>query len=298
LTRRTGLGRGLDALLPTSESEDGSESKLRDVDVSSIRPNPRQPRTSFDEGSLDELASSIEQLGVLQPLLAREVTSGEYELVAGERRLRAARKAELAEVPVLLVEADDRGSMQRALVENVHREDLNPMEEAEAYRVLLEASAATHDDLARSVGKSRAAITNSLRLLELPLEVQRFLVDGRLSAGHGRALLGLQGNPFQLRLAKRVAQEGLSVRETEELVRKYGSMTAASRRQANGSPERPAAVTEAQRRLADALQTRVRVDMGTRKGKIVVDFVSLEELSRLMDLLLGSNEGARRISLD
>jgi ParB family transcriptional regulator, chromosome partitioning protein len=298
LTRRTGLGRGLDALLPTSESEDGSESRLRDVNVASIRPNPRQPRTSFNEASLDELASSIEQLGVLQPLLVRESSSGEYELVAGERRLRAARKAGLTEVPVLLVEADDRGSMQRALVENVHREDLNPLEEAEAYRVLLEASAATHDDLAHSVGKSRAAITNSLRLLELPVDVQRFLVDGHLSAGHGRALLGLQGNPFQLRLAKRIAQEGLSVRETEDLVRKYGSMTASSRRQTNGSPERPAAVTEAQRRLADALQTRVRVDMGARKGKIVVDFVSLEELSRLMDVLLGSSDGARRISLD
>jgi ParB family transcriptional regulator, chromosome partitioning protein len=298
LTRRTGLGRGLDALLPTSEAQDAPESKLKDVEVASIRPNPRQPRTSFGEDSLDELASSIEQLGILQPLLVRETSSGEYELVAGERRLRAARKAGLTQVPVLLVEADDRGSMQRALVENVHREDLNPMEEAEAYRVLLEASSATHDDLAQSVGKSRAAITNSLRLLELPVEVQRFLVDGRLSAGHGRALLGLQGNPFQLRLAKRVAQEGLSVRETEDLVRKYGSMTAVSHRQTNGSPERPAAVTEAQRRLADALQTRVRVNMGARKGKIVVDFVSLEELSRLMDLLLGSNEGARRISLD
>ncbi len=298
MTRRTGLGRGLDALLPASESQDALESRLRDVDVDSIGPNPRQPRTSFDETSLDELASSILQLGVLQPLLVREPSPGAYELVAGERRLRAARKAGLEQVPVLLVDADDRGSMERALVENLHREDLNPMEEAEAYKVLLEESGATHDDLAQRVGKSRVTITNALRLLDLPVEIQRFLVDGRLSAGHGRTLLGLQGNPFQPRLAKRAAQEGLSVRETEELVRKYGSMTASGRQRDNGAAERPAAVTEAQRRLADALQTRVRVDMGARKGKIVVDFVSLEELERLMAVLLGPDTGSQRISLD
>jgi ParB family chromosome partitioning protein len=274
------------------------ESKLRDADLESIRPNPRQPRSSFDEVSLDELASSISQLGVLQPLLVREHSPGEYELVAGERRMRAARKAGLSQIPVLVVEADDQGSMERALVENVHRENLNPMEEAEAYRVLLEESRATHDELAQRVGKSRVSITNALRLLDLPVEIQRLLVEGRLSAGHGRALLGLQGNPFQLRLAKRAGQEGLSVRETEEMVRKYGSMTTAGRQRANGKAERPAAVTEAQRRLADALQTRVRVDMGVRKGKIVVDFVSLEELSRLMDVLLGPDSGSRRISLD
>jgi ParB family transcriptional regulator, chromosome partitioning protein len=298
LTRRTGLGRGLDALLPSSDPEDAPGSKLRDAGVDSIRPNPRQPRNSFDEASLDELAASISQLGVLQPLLVREVTAGEYELVAGERRLRAARKAGLEQVPVLLVEADDRGSMERALVENVHRENLNPMEEAEAYRVLLAESGATHEELARRVGKSRVAITNALRLLELPVEVQRSLVEGRLSAGHGRALLGLQGNPFQMRLAKRASQEGLSVRETEEMVRKYSSMTTSGRRQSNGTPERPAAVTEAQRRLADALQTRVRVDMGARKGKIVVDFVSLEELERLMEVLLGPGSSTQRISLE
>jgi ParB family transcriptional regulator, chromosome partitioning protein len=298
LTRKTGLGRGLDALLPASDTQDVPESKLRDVDLGSIRPNPRQPRSSFDEVSLDELASSISQLGVLQPLLVREPSRGEYELVAGERRLRAARKAGLAQVPVLVVQADDRGSMERALVENVHRENLNPMEEAEAYRVLLEESGDTHDEVAQRVGKSRVSITNALRLLDLPVEIQGFLVEGRLSAGHGRALLGLQGNPFQLRLAKRAAQEGLSVRETEEMVRKYGSMTTAGRQRTNGKVERPPAVAEAQRRLADALQTRVRVDMGARKGKIVVDFVSLEELGRLMDVLLGPDSGSRRISLD
>ena len=298
MTRRSGLGRGLDALLPSSSTETTPESPLRQAPIDSVRPNPRQPRTTFDEDSLDELASSILQLGVLQPLLVRASSPGEYELVAGERRLRAARKAGLTEVPVLLVEADDRGSMERALVENVHREDLNPIEEAEAYRVLLEEGAGTHEELAARVGKSRVTITNALRLLDLPTEVQRFLVDGRLSAGHGRALLGLQGNPFQQRLAKRAAQEGLSVRETEELVRKYSSMTSPGARGSNGAGERPAAVAEAQRRLADALQTRVRVDMGARKGKIVVDFVSIEELERLMGVLLGPDDPTHRISLD
>jgi ParB family chromosome partitioning protein len=296
VTRRTGLGRGLDALLPTPDS-DATESTLREVDVDAILPNPRQPRTSFGDESLHELADSIAQLGILQPLLVREPSAGSYELVAGERRLRAARKAGLARVPVLLVSADDRGSMERALVENLHREDLNPVEEAEAYRALLEESGGTHEEIAHRLGRSRVAITNALRLLELPVEIQRFLVEGRLSAGHGRALLGLQGNPFQQRLAKRAAQEGLSVRETEDLVRKYGSMTATGRsRRSDG--ERPAAVTEAQRRLTEALQTRVRVDMGARKGKIVVDFVSLEELDRLMVLLLGPDAGAQRVPLE
>jgi ParB family transcriptional regulator, chromosome partitioning protein len=295
LTRRTGLGRGLDALLPTSEPQP-EESSLREVDVEAVSPNPRQPRTSFDETTLDELADSIDQLGVLQPLLVRARVAGSYELVAGERRLRAARKAGLTHVPVLLVEADDRGSLERALVENVHREDLNPVEEAEAYRALLEDGGQTHEELAGRVGKSRASITNSLRLLELPTEIKRFLVDGLLSSGHGRALLGLQGNPFQRRLAKRAAQEGLSVRETEELVRKYASMTVTNRDRGSQERVRPAAVTEAQRRLAEALQTRVRVDMGARKGRIVVDFVSLEELERLMGVLLGPDARPERIS--
>jgi ParB family transcriptional regulator, chromosome partitioning protein len=297
LTRRTGLGKGLDALLPTSDPQP-EESQLREVDVTAVQPNPRQPRTSWDETSLGELADSIGQLGVLQPLLVREPAPGSYELVAGERRLRAARKAGLSQVPVLLVEADDRGSLERALVENVHREDLNPVEEAEAYKALLEDAGDTHEELARRIGKSRVAITNALRLLDLPVEIQRYLVDRRLSAGHGRALLGLQGNPFQQRLAKRAAQEGLSVRETEDLVRKYSSMTATNRGRTNGDRVRPAAATDAQRRLAEALQTRVRVDVGTRKGKIVVDFVSLEELERLMGILLGPDSGAHRIALD
>jgi ParB family chromosome partitioning protein len=285
------LGRGLDALLPTRGDEglEGRSGLLR-APLDSIDPNPRQPRESFEEESLDELAASIKELGVLQPLLVREKAGG-FELIAGERRLRAARRAGLTEVPVMVVEADDRGSLERALVENIHRADLNPIEEAAAYRELIDDGGLTQDALAERLGRNRVTITNSLRLLTLPTSVQALLIDGRLSSGHGKALLGLEGGPFQDRLARRVATEGLSVRETEELVRKYQTMTGAQR-SGGGERSRPPELLEAQKRLADHLQTRVRIDVGKRKGKIVVDFVSLEELDRLVDVLMGERAGS------
>lgn len=290
MTRRSGLGRGLDALLP-ARGEEGLEGRsgLLRAPLDEIDPNPRQPREVFDETALDELAASIKELGVLQPLLVREKPGG-YELIAGERRLRAARRAGLTEVPVMIVEADDRGSLERALVENIHRTDLNPIEEAAAYKQLIDDGGLTQEALAQRLGRNRVTITNALRLLDLPTGIQALIVEGRLSAGHGKALLGLEMSPFQDRLARRVASEGSSVRETEELVRKYQAMTGAP--SGGGTKVRPPEILEAQRKLADHLQTRVRIDLGKRKGKIVLDFVSLEELDRLLDVLMGARAGA------
>ena len=285
MPRRSGLGRGLDALLPSEESAPERRTGLLHLPVDAIRPNPRQPRRGFDDASLDELAASIEQLGVLQPLLVRRTPDG-HELVAGERRLRAARLAGLEEIPVVEVDTDQRGSLERALVENLHREDLNPIEEASAYRQLIDEGALTQEALGARLGRNRVTITNALRLLDLPMPIQRLLIEGRLTAGHGRALLGLDGNPFQERLAVRVAQEGFSVRETEELVRRYQDMSEPGSR-STGPRARPPLVSEAQRMLSHHLQTRVRVEMGKRKGKIVLDFVSLEELERLLKEILG-----------
>ena len=284
---RRGLGRGLDALLPTSPGlASAGREHSPEVPIASIRVNPQQPRRSFDEAALEELAASIGTLGVLQPLLVRSVGGG-YELIAGERRLRAAARAGLETVPVVVVETDARGSLERALVENIHREDLNAIEEAAAYRQLIDEGGLTQEALAERLGKSRVTITNTLRLLDLPLLVQELIVAGRLSAGHGKALLGLQGNPFMERLARRAAEESWSTRETEEQVRRYQSMSGAIPRRDEGSRSQGmATLGDAQRRLAGHLQTRVRVEMGKRKGKIVVDFVSLDDLDRLLSLIV------------
>jgi ParB family transcriptional regulator, chromosome partitioning protein len=290
--RRSGLGRGLDALLPQSERDElEAGGNLLEVGVGEIDPNPRQPRRDFDEESLADLAASIAQLGVLQPLLVRPGQGGRYELIAGERRLRAARAAGLAAVPVVVVDTDERGSLERALVENIHRSDLNPVEEAAAYRQLIDDGGLTQEALGARLGRNRVTITNALRLLDLPTSIQKLLVEGKLTGGHGRTLLGLAGSPFQERMAKRTADEGLSVRETEDLVRRYRAMAAPAEQPGGAASKftRPAAVTAAQRKLADHLQTRVRVELGKRKGRIVLDFVSMDELDRLTGLILGAS---------
>lgn len=289
--RRAGLGKGLDALLPApSGGEEPRSGGLIEVPVDAIDANRHQPRTNFDDEALVELGASLREFGILQPLLVRATSGDRFELIAGERRLRAARAVGFDAVPVVVVETDDRGALERAIVENIHREDLNPIEEAAAYRQLIDDGGLTQDGLARKLGRSRAAIANALRLLELPIEIQRYLVDGRITSGHGRALLGLQGSPFQKRLAQRIAQEGLSVREAEDLVRRYSSMVSVPSGSRPATPK-PPLVAEAQRALSDKLQTRVRVEMGPRKGRVVVDFVSLEELERLMKVVLGEDRG-------
>jgi ParB family chromosome partitioning protein len=277
-------------LLPAGDAlgEIDERDSLLEVPVDQIRPNPNQPRRQFDAESLAELAESIRQLGVLQPVLVRPRPGG-YQLVAGERRLRAARTAGLRSVPAVIVEADDRGALERALVENLQRENLNPIEEATGYRSLIEEGGLTQEELGERLGRSRATVTNALRLLDLPTTVQRMLTERQISAGHGRALLGLAGNPFQERLARRAGQEGLSVRETEDLVRRYQAMTGGDpgAARASGSAARPGLVVDAQRVLSDSLQTRVRVEMGKRKGKIVLDFATLDELDRLVKAIVG-----------
>jgi ParB family chromosome partitioning protein len=263
----------------------------RTAPIESIDPNPRQPRKSFDESALDELATSIGALGLLQPLLVRAVGT-RFELIAGERRLRAAKRAGLSDVPVVVAETDEQGSLERALVENIHRADLDPIEEAAAYRQLMEEANLTQEAMAERIGRNRATIANLLRLLDLPLTVQRLLIDRRLTAGHGKALLGLQGNPFLERLANRAAQEGLSVRETEDLVRRYQTMSGATNT-SRGSRERTPQEIDTQKRLSDHLQARVRIDMGKRKGKIVIEVSSLDELERVTAVMTGEREGAR-----
>ncbi len=295
MTRRGGLGKGLDALLPTrEESAEESRGPFREVDVALIEPNPQQPRSNFDDETIEQLATSLRTLGLLQPLVVREA-GDRYLLVAGERRLRAAKLAGIERVPVLLVETDEQGALERALVENLHRENLNPIEEAIAYRQLIEDAGLTQEALADRLGRNRVSINQSLRLLDLPEAVQRLLMDNRLTAAHGRALLALEGNPFQERMAVRVAQEGLSVRDTQEQVARYQnltkSVTAPSERLQS---ERPALISDSQRRLTDHLQTKVRVEFGKRKGKVVVDFNSLEELDRIVEVVLGRTAGATR----
>jgi ParB family chromosome partitioning protein len=223
--------------------------------------------------------------------------TGRFELIAGERRLRATRAAGRDTVPVVIVETDEQGSLERALVENLQREDLNAIEEAAAYKQLIEDGGLTQEALGDKLGRTRSTISNSLRLLDLPVPVQRLLIDGRLTAGHGRALLGLENPTLQERLGKRVASEELSVRKTEDVVRTYQGMSGGT----GASPrllgtERAPMVSEAQRRLSERLQTRVRVEMGKRKGKIVVDFVSLEELERLLDVMVGDTKSATFVS--
>jgi len=251
--------------------------------VTSITPNTRQPRTTFDEEALASLTASVQELGVLQPLLVRAAGNGTYELIAGERRWRAAKRAGLQMVPVLIRAVDDASSLEQALVENLQREDLHPMDEAAAYQQLIEDFHLTHDEVAVRVSKSRAAVSNTLRLFQLPPTIQRLLVDGKISAGHARALLASPDRAFQESLARRVAAEGLSVRAVEEAVRRRGAGDA------QGPPDRPKGagrlrppgLLELEELLSAHLDTRVHVEMGTGKGKVVIEFATLDDLERI-----------------
>ena len=218
--RRSGLGKGLASLIPPGGHDtDGIDDALREVSVTSIVPNPGQPRAQFDEESLSELTTSIRALGVLQPVLVREVDTDQYQLIAGERRWRAARRAGLTTIPAIIRRADDRGVAEQALVENLQRQDLTALEEAAAYQQLIEDFGLTHDEVATRVGKSRSTVTNTVRLLQLPPAVQRMVAEGRLTAGHARALLGTPDRAFQEQLARRAVEEHWTVRETEDAVR-------------------------------------------------------------------------------
>lgn len=292
MARRSGLGKGLGALIPTEVREDRT-SALADLPIGSIRPNSFQPRRAFDEEALADLTASVRELGVLQPVLVRPVGDDTFELIAGERRWRAAKRAGLQTIPALVKDVTDAASLEQAVVENLHRQDLNPLEEGAAYQQLIEDFNLTHDELAARVGKSRAAITNTLRLFQLPPTIQRLVAENQLSAGHARALLGTPDRAFQESLAKRAVAEGLSVRAVEETVRTRNELGAAVPSGA-GTPE---AATEKGRRLpapglveleellSSHLDTRVKVEMGGKKGRMVIEFAGLEDLERLYTLI-------------
>jgi ParB family transcriptional regulator, chromosome partitioning protein len=225
VVRRSGLGKGLGALIPT-DLAGGSDSELREVPVGAIEPNPNQPRAYFDEETLAGLTASVAELGVLQPLLVRQLDEERYQLIAGERRWRAAKRAGLPSVPVVVREADEVASLEQALVENLHRSDLNALEEAAAYQQLMEDFGLTQEQVAQRVGKSRSAVANTLRLFQLPPSIQRLVGEGQLSAGHAKALLGTPDRAYQESLARKAVAEGLSVREVEEAVRARAELAA------------------------------------------------------------------------
>ena len=289
--RRSGLGRGLGALIP-SEVTAESPSALQEIPTTAIVPNRFQPREHFDEDTLGSLTASIRELGVLQPILVRRGVEGTFELIAGERRWRAARRAGLPTIPALVREADDPSSLEQALVENLHRQDLNALEEAAAYQQLIEDFQLTQEDVARRVGKSRSAITNALRLFQLPPAVQRMVADGRLSAGHARALLATPDRARQEAVADQVLREGLSVRDVEQLVRAderlptEGSIDG-SDAQSTAEPGRvrEPAVLELEELLSARLDTRVSVSLGTKRGRVVVEFADLDDLERIYRII-------------
>jgi ParB family chromosome partitioning protein len=287
VARRSGLGRGLGALIPPEASTGGTTSALREVPVSAIRSNPHQPRKHFDEEALAALAASVRELGVLQPVLVRALGDEGYELIAGERRWRAAKRAGLPTIPVVVKEADDLASLEQAVVENLHRQDLNPLEEAAAYQQLLEDFGMTHEQLAERVGKSRVTITNTLRLFQLPPTIQKMVSEAAITAGHARALLGTPDRAFQESLARRIVAEGLSVRAVEEIVRDRGDLEAtapsASAPRSGRAPKlRQAGMQELEDLLSEHLATRVRVqEQASGKGKVVIEFADLDDLERL-----------------
>ena len=250
-----------------------------------IKPNPRQPRKSFDEEAIESMAKSIEAFGVLQPVVVRPVGT-DYELVAGERRWRAARAAGLKEIPAIIRETTETDSLEMALIENLHRSDLNPIEEASAYQQLLDDFAITHEELSKKVGRSRAAITNTLRLLQLPPDIQKEVMDGRISGGHARSLLTLQEQPdLQRALCARIIDEGLSVRETERLAGARKSQKSAS--PAVDRRELPQEAVELFELLAESLDARVKGSIGKRKGRVVIEFRNMDDLRRIAERIAG-----------
>ena len=302
MARLSGLGKGLGALIPsdsTTIAAGGDRPRLEDIAVGSIEPNPLQPRVHFDEETLAELAESIREIGVLQPVLVRPLGAGSFQLIAGERRWRAATRAGLAVIPAIVRDTDDLGSVEQALIENLHRQDLTPLEEAAAYQQLIEDFTLTHEQVATRVGKSRSAVSNTLRLMSLPPSIQALLADGRLTAGHAKALLGTPDRAFQEQLARRAVGEQWSVRMLEDAVRDRGGLASndkpngKSDGKSNGSrlPDgagltdatrlRPPGLLELEGLLAEHLSTRVSITMGAGNGKVVISFADLEDLERI-----------------
>jgi len=288
VTRKGGLGKGLGALIPPGAAEGLGAGGYQELPISTIQPNRYQPREHFGEEQLSALADSIREVGVLQPVLVRPADDG-YELIAGERRWRAARRAGLQAIPALIRTTDDASALEHALVENVHRADLNALEEAAAYQQLIEDFGLTYEQVAARVGRSRVAITNTLRLLQLPPAIQKMIQDDTLKGGHARALLGTPDRAFQEQLARRVVSEGLSVRAVEDSVRAH---VGDAKRAPSATPGqlRPPGLLELEELLGDYLETRVKITVGGKQGKITVDFADLEDLERLYRVVTGDRQ--------
>jgi ParB family chromosome partitioning protein len=294
--RRGGLGKGLGALIPqdvapSSAAGLAARPGIEEIAINQIDPNPYQPRNSFGEESLAGLTASIRELGVLQPILVRRISDDRYAMIAGERRWRAAKRAGLQFIPVIVRQVNDELTLEHALVENLHRDDLNPLEEAAAYQQLVEDFDLTQEEVAHKVGKSRSAVANLLRLFQLPPQVQRLVAEGRVSAGHAKALLGTPDRAFQESLARRVATDGLSVRDTEEAVRQRNGL-AGSPSDSRGSPRgrsklRAPGLLELEELLAEQLDTRVSINVGPKRGRVVIEFADLEDLERIYRVMAG-----------
>jgi ParB family chromosome partitioning protein len=303
VARRSGLGRGLSSLIPADTDGEAPApeggSVLVELPLNAVVANRHQPRQSFDDEALASLTASIRELGVLQPILVRPADAeGSYELIAGERRWRAARRAGLDAIPAIVRSADELASLEQAVVENLHRADLNAMEEAAAYQQLIEEFDLTHEQAAARVGKSRVAVTNSLRLFQLPASLQRMVADGQLTGGHAKALLGTPDRAFMEHLAKRTVAEGLSVRDVEDAVRERAELEGAAAADGEGpaadAPSKPRAprssnrdpgLLELEELLAEFLDTRVSIKAGRGRGKLTVEFADLEDLERIYRLI-------------
>lgn len=281
MTRTGGLGRGLDALIPTATAE---RAGLRTIALDAIEPNPRQPRESFDAQQLAELAQSLQTVGLLQPIVVREVDGDTYQIIAGERRFRAAQLAGFREIRAVVRHTDDDQVLTEALVENIHRVDLNALEEAAAYQQLLDDFGFTHEQLAARLGRSRSAITNTLRLLSLSPQLQRQLISGALTPGHARTLLAIEDPALQQEVAERIVADGLSVRAAERLVRRLLDHADAAATDSTPSPPPFAGLQE---RLSDVFSTKVRITGTHRRGQVVIDFSGQDDLQRLLGVLEG-----------
>ena len=285
--KRGGLGTNLDSLIPTSLTVAGTEvAQQNEISVTQIYPNPRQPRTVFDEGAMAELVASIKSIGILQPPVVRKVAENKYELIMGERRFRAAKLAGLTSIPVIIRQTPDNELLREALIENIHRSELNPLEEGAAYAQLLNDFGCTHDELALKLGRSRPLISNTIRLLNLPDSVQRKVAAGVISAGHARALLGLTDASEIEKLANRIVAESLSVRSVEEIIATLKPATHKGVKKPTVKGVSGAGLAAAEV-LSDYLDTRVTVQTGTGKGKIVIEFSGSEDLQRIVDLIEG-----------
>jgi ParB family chromosome partitioning protein len=280
MAKRGGLGTNLDALIPTSLTVGGKEvGQQNEIDINLISPNPKQPRTVFDEAALKELMVSIKEIGILQPPVVREVSGGRYELIMGERRYRAAKAVGLKTIPVIIRQTPDNELLREALIENIHRSQLNPLEEGAAYAQLLSDFNCTHEELATKLGRSRPHLSNTMRLLTLPQAVQKRVALGIISAGHARALLGLTDAAEIEKLANRIVAENLSVRSVEEIIATGGSGKKSTKRKSrSGNPE----LNEIAEELGDYLDTRVKIEGSAKKGKIVIEYSGSEDLQRII----------------